>query len=69
MFCYFCPLGNNADGEVSIGFCLNNNESKILEVEPGDKFIHLPDSMKHAAKVGIISSIPPMFILWPWESF
>ena len=34
-----------------VGFCSNDNESKILSVEPGDKFVHSPDNMKYAAKV------------------
>lgn len=44
-------IGKNADGEITVGFCLNDNENKILGVQPGDKLIHLPDSMKYAAKV------------------
>ncbi|KAK6638045.1 hypothetical protein RUM44_008470 [Polyplax serrata] len=43
-------IGKNTEGEITVGFCLNDNENKILGVQPGDKLIHLPDSMKFAAK-------------------
>lgn len=48
---FLFTVGINADGEITVGFCLNDNENKILGVQPGDKLIHLPDSMKYAAKV------------------
>lgn len=49
----FCLSGINSDGATTVGFVLNENNNKILGVEPGDKFIHMPESMKYAAKVCI----------------